>query len=88
MTSVETGGVNWFLSPLSLLKVFGYLRNACRATTDMQHCFKAARPHSIILSTYNPIHTTMGCGKQGFPSAQPYLSHIFCTANTQYALST
>ncbi|KUM63730.1 hypothetical protein ACN42_g3374, partial [Penicillium freii] len=21
------------------------------------------------------IHTTIGCGKQGFPSAQPYLSH-------------
>jgi hypothetical protein len=21
------------------------------------------------------IHTTTGCGKQGFPSAQPYLSH-------------
>ncbi|RAL07356.1 hypothetical protein BO97DRAFT_356646 [Aspergillus homomorphus CBS 101889] len=20
-------------------------------------------------------HTTTGCGKQGFPSAQPYLSH-------------
>ncbi|PKX89462.1 hypothetical protein P174DRAFT_378975, partial [Aspergillus novofumigatus IBT 16806] len=20
-------------------------------------------------------HTTIGCGKQGFPSAQPYLSH-------------
>ena len=23
----------------------------------------------------NPPHTTIGCGKQGFPSAQPYLSH-------------
>ncbi|KAJ5533852.1 hypothetical protein N7527_000106 [Penicillium freii] len=22
-----------------------------------------------------PVHTTIGCGKQGFPSAQPYLSH-------------
>ncbi|RAH41058.1 hypothetical protein BO95DRAFT_507635, partial [Aspergillus brunneoviolaceus CBS 621.78] len=21
------------------------------------------------------VHTTTGCGKQGFPSAQPYLSH-------------
>ncbi|KUM55428.1 hypothetical protein ACN42_g11851, partial [Penicillium freii] len=21
------------------------------------------------------LHTTIGCGKQGFPSAQPYLSH-------------
>ena len=21
------------------------------------------------------VHTTIGCGKQGFPSAQPYLSH-------------
>ncbi|PYH29276.1 hypothetical protein BO87DRAFT_320102 [Aspergillus neoniger CBS 115656] len=21
------------------------------------------------------LHTTTGCGKQGFPSAQPYLSH-------------
>ncbi|PYI26328.1 hypothetical protein BP00DRAFT_356278 [Aspergillus indologenus CBS 114.80] len=31
-------------------------------------------------STYSfqkvlPAHTTTGCGKQGFPSAQPYLSH-------------
>ncbi|KAJ5394027.1 uncharacterized protein N7487_011668 [Penicillium crustosum] len=25
--------------------------------------------------THNMIHTTIGCGKQGFPSAQPYLSH-------------
>ena len=23
----------------------------------------------------SPVHTTTGCGEQGFPSAQPYLSH-------------
>ncbi|KAJ5425987.1 hypothetical protein N7465_001057 [Penicillium sp. CMV-2018d] len=28
------------------------------------------------------------CGKQGFPSAQPYLSHIFYTVNTQFGPST
>ncbi|KAJ5415247.1 hypothetical protein N7465_003942 [Penicillium sp. CMV-2018d] len=28
-----------------------------------------------VSSTHNLIHTTIGCGKQGFPSAQPYLSH-------------
>ena len=30
------------------------------------------------LSSADPMllsHTTTGCGKQGFPSAQPYLSH-------------
>ena len=27
------------------------------------------------LTTRNLAHTTIGCGKQGFPSAQPYLSH-------------
>lgn len=26
-------------------------------------------------------HTTIGCGKQGFPSVQPYLSHTFHTVN-------
>ncbi|RAL08768.1 hypothetical protein BO97DRAFT_480426 [Aspergillus homomorphus CBS 101889] len=34
----------------------------------------------LMLSTkrglaFNKSHTTTGCGKQGFPSAQPYLSH-------------
>ena len=38
--------------------------------------------------THNLIHTTIGCGKQGFPSAQPYLSQLFCTVNSQCALST
>ncbi|KAJ5275620.1 hypothetical protein N7505_004165 [Penicillium chrysogenum] len=28
-----------------------------------------------FLPTSDPIHMTIGCGKQGFPSAQPYLSH-------------
>ncbi|KAJ5375022.1 hypothetical protein N7517_007028 [Penicillium concentricum] len=28
------------------------------------------------------------CGKQGFPSAQPYLSPLFCTVNTLCAPST
>ena len=33
-----------------------------------------------LLRIYSPltkesVHTTIGCGKQGFPSAQPYLSH-------------
>ncbi|KAJ5799463.1 L-lysine 2-3-aminomutase [Penicillium psychrosexuale] len=28
-----------------------------------------------VSSTSNLAHTTIGCGKQGFPSAQPYLSH-------------
>ena len=29
----------------------------------------------VILCCVILIHTTIGCGKQGFPSAQPYLSH-------------
>ncbi|KAJ5418390.1 hypothetical protein N7487_001940 [Penicillium crustosum] len=28
-----------------------------------------------FFSTVNLTHTSIGCGKQGFPSAQPYLSH-------------
>ncbi|KAJ5724840.1 hypothetical protein N7493_006568 [Penicillium malachiteum] len=36
------------------------------------------KPHAgqLVASilTYQ-VHTTTGCGKQGFPSAQPYLSH-------------
>ncbi|KOS36559.1 hypothetical protein ACN38_g12693 [Penicillium nordicum] len=43
---------------------------------------------SPILSYRNLIHTTTGCGKQGFPSAQPYLSMVHHAANTQCALST
>ncbi|CAI7627917.1 unnamed protein product [Penicillium crustosum] len=34
--------------------------------------------HIIAISSslaHNLVHTTIGCGKQGFPSAQPYLSH-------------
>ncbi|KAJ5521639.1 hypothetical protein N7527_005754 [Penicillium freii] len=33
----------------------------------------------LFSSTLNLSHTTIGCGKQGFPSAQPYLSPLFCT---------
>ena len=29
----------------------------------------------ISLCLLKQVHTTIGCGKQGFPSAQPYLSH-------------
>ena len=29
----------------------------------------------FIISLNNQVHTTIGCGEQGFPSAQPYLSH-------------
>ncbi|KOS37312.1 hypothetical protein ACN38_g11897 [Penicillium nordicum] len=29
----------------------------------------------LFSSTHKVIHTTIGCGKQGFPSAEPYLSH-------------
>ncbi|KAL4929818.1 uncharacterized protein BDV17DRAFT_56386 [Aspergillus undulatus] len=25
----------------------------------------------------SPVHTTTGCGEQGIPSAQPYLSHYY-----------
>jgi hypothetical protein len=37
-------------------------------------------PHLIPLqyisnTLFEQAHTTIGCGKQGFPSAQPYLSH-------------
>ncbi|PYI32472.1 hypothetical protein BP00DRAFT_341387, partial [Aspergillus indologenus CBS 114.80] len=37
-------------------------------------------------------HTTTGCGKQGFPSAQPYLSHTpganpFCCMFFMFLLS-
>jgi hypothetical protein len=34
---------------------------------------EAAGGYSFILIK-NPSHTTIGCGEQGFPSAQPYLS--------------
>jgi hypothetical protein len=37
---------------------------------------------SIVFVT----HTTIGCGEQGFPSAQPYLSHILNAVNSQRAL--
>ena len=29
------------------------------------------------LQAIRPVHTTIGCGKQGFPSAQPYLSQYY-----------
>jgi hypothetical protein len=32
------------------------------------------------------VHTTIGCGKQGFPSAHPSLSHILNAVNSQRAL--
>jgi hypothetical protein len=32
------------------------------------------------------VHTTIGCGEQGFPSAQPYLGHILNAVNNQRAL--
>ncbi|KAJ5652693.1 hypothetical protein N7507_010119 [Penicillium longicatenatum] len=28
-----------------------------------------------LIAILNLVHTTIGCGEQGFPSAQPYLSH-------------
>ncbi|RAK97317.1 hypothetical protein BO80DRAFT_364310, partial [Aspergillus ibericus CBS 121593] len=43
------------------------------------------------------VHTTTGCGEQGFPSAQPYLSHtpganpfccMFLISNILLSLST
>ena len=30
---------------------------------------------SYTILIHLSVHTTIGCGKQGFPSAQPYLSH-------------
>jgi hypothetical protein len=33
-----------------------------------------------------PVHTTTGCGEQGFPSAQPYLSQLLYAANSRGAL--
>ncbi|KAJ5295087.1 hypothetical protein N7508_009908 [Penicillium antarcticum] len=32
------------------------------------------------------VHTTRGCGEQGFPSAQPYLSPLIYAANSRGAL--
>ncbi|PWY69621.1 hypothetical protein BO94DRAFT_293973 [Aspergillus sclerotioniger CBS 115572] len=34
-------------------------------------------PHRRVstITTLYLVHTTTGCGEQGFPSAQPYLSH-------------
>ena len=29
-------------------------------------------------------HTTIGCEKQGFPSAQPYLSHMLSAVNHHF----
>ncbi|PYH28483.1 hypothetical protein BO87DRAFT_322134 [Aspergillus neoniger CBS 115656] len=42
---------------------------------------------------YELAHTTTGCGKQGFPSAQPYLSHTpganpFCCMFLSFSFST
>jgi hypothetical protein len=45
------------------------------------------KPRSYVIpSMIKSVHTTTGCGEQGFPSAQPYLSRLFCTVNTQYPL--
>ena len=43
--------------------------------------------YSSCKSIYSPlskrwVHTTIGCGKQGFPSAQPYLSHTIRTVSS------
>ena len=35
-----------------------------------------------------PVHTTIGCGKQGFPSAQPYLSHTIRMVNSLKTLNS
>ena len=36
-------------------------------------------PETGIYSPFvkKPLHTTIGCGEQGFPSAQPYLSQYY-----------
>ncbi|KAJ5794499.1 hypothetical protein N7457_001098 [Penicillium paradoxum] len=40
------------------------------------HAYELFSVHIIsFYISYHLIHTTIGCGKQGFPSAQPYLSH-------------
>ncbi|KAJ5884525.1 hypothetical protein N7504_012097 [Penicillium tannophilum] len=35
---------------------------------------------------YIQVHTTIGCGEQGFPSAQPYLSHTPVNADFKTVL--
>ncbi|KAJ5238292.1 hypothetical protein N7468_002911, partial [Penicillium chermesinum] len=47
--------------------------------------------HRTEIGIYCPnsnylAHTTIGCGEQGFPSAQPYLSHIKNAVNSLRAL--
>ncbi|KUM60417.1 hypothetical protein ACN42_g6731 [Penicillium freii] len=36
---------------------------------------ESRRSTPSFFSTVNLTHTSIGCGKQGCPSAQPYLSH-------------
>ena len=41
------------------------------------HGYTSLSSSAIVYFAIVPyhVHTTIGCGKQGFPSAQPYLSH-------------
>lgn len=34
------------------------------------------------------VHTTIGCGNQGFPPAQPYLGHAIHTVNSKKVLNS
>ncbi|KAJ5264172.1 hypothetical protein N7505_008093 [Penicillium chrysogenum] len=51
-------------------------------THSTHKCFRLYGQSDLrtsLIGLYNSFrhipHTTIGCGKQGFPSAQPYLSH-------------
>ncbi|KAL4948958.1 hypothetical protein BDW69DRAFT_84721 [Aspergillus filifer] len=53
-------------------------RDACDAPCSAhQHCTSSTwKPNAISTMLCTKVaRTTTGCGKQGFPSAQPYLSH-------------
>ncbi|KAL3455570.1 hypothetical protein BJX64DRAFT_66132 [Aspergillus heterothallicus] len=52
-------------------------RGECwRPALALKYC---GEPHLMLWMSFtfdiNLAHTTTGCGEQGFPSAQPYLSH-------------
>ncbi|PYI12978.1 hypothetical protein BO99DRAFT_348600 [Aspergillus violaceofuscus CBS 115571] len=48
---------------------------ALRCGFSLNNCCRFILYESYTVEFYKSAHTTIGCGKQGFPSAQPYLSH-------------
>ena len=82
-TIVESG--LWYLSHDCLPVVPDTTQDRSAINLDLQIIWgckacPARRPRRnhtgpCSLPTSTSVHTTIGCGEQGFPSAQPYLNH-------------